>query len=63
MIIKKHKYLVIDNNASCKIFTSLRTTANHILVDHTTLSKKLKNNLDCICKAKKTKNLFYIKRL
>ena len=62
-IIDKSKYLVIDNDGISTIFPSLRTTAAYILIDHSTLSKKLKNNSDCICKAKPTKKYFYVKKL
>ena len=62
-IIDKSKYLVIDSNGNSSIFPSLRTTANFLLVDHSTLSKKLKNTSYCYCKAKTTKKNYYVKKI
>ena len=62
-VIRKNKYLVINERSKASIFTSLRSMSCYTNINYSTLSKKLKNKLDCICTSSKTKEPFYIKKL
>jgi hypothetical protein len=62
-IIQKNRYLVIEECGRCALFPSLRQSASHAAVDHSTLSKKLKNKERCICKSKASKKEFYVLKL
>ena len=63
--VKKHKYLVIKADTSVEIYPSLRRIQRDILVDASTISKKLKENGGdyCICVSKPMNYVFYIKKL
>jgi hypothetical protein len=59
----KNKYLVIFPDESLKLYSNLRNIEDEILVSSSTISKKMKGNDTCICEAKGTKYVFYIKRI
>ncbi len=62
--IKKKNYLVIKSDKSVELYSSLRKIQEDILVDASTISKKLKDNRDfCICTSKPMGYVFYIKKL
>ena len=58
--VEKIKYLVISQDKSPSLFTSLREIAREIQVDPSTISKNLKDVRSCYCQSKKTNNIFYI---
>ena len=60
---KKFKYLVVYPDKSYHYFKSLREIKNNIGVDSSTISKKLGNKDSCICIAKDTNYVFWIKKL
>ena len=62
-IYVKNRYLVIFPDKSLKLYSNLRDIEDDILVSSSTISKKMKGNDNCICEAKGTKYIFYIKRL
>ena len=41
-LIKNYKYLVLGNDSTCNCYRSLRDISTEIVVDYTTISKKLK---------------------
>ena len=59
----KNKYLVIFPDESLKLYSNLRNIEDEILVSSSTISKKMKGSDACICEAKGTKYVFYIKRI
>ena len=63
--IKKYNYVVIKADTSVEIYQSLRRIQADILVDASTISKKLKeNNGDyCYVTSKPIGYVFYIKKL
>ncbi len=63
--VKVYKYLVIKADTSVEIYSSLRRIQKDILVDASTISKKLKENGGdhCICVSKPMNYVFYIKKL
>jgi hypothetical protein len=65
--ITKHKYLVIYPDKTAKIYQSLREIATDILISSSNISKKIKSKRHgddwCICVAKGTKYVFFIKKL
>tara|TARA_B110000444_G_C18684577_1_gene521344 strand:- start:478 stop:732 length:255 start_codon:yes stop_codon:yes gene_type:complete len=63
--VNKYNYLVIKADTSVEIYSSLRRIQADILVDASTISKKLTDNGGdfCICKSKPMGYVFYIKRL
>ncbi len=63
--VKKYKYVVIKADTSVEIYQSLRRIQADILVDASTISKKLKeNNGDyCYVTSKPMGYVFYIKKL
>ena len=62
-IYVKNRYLVIFPDKSLKLYSNLINIEDDILVSSSTISKKMKGNDNCICEAKGTKYIFYIKRL
>ena len=62
-IYVKNRYLVIFPDKSLKLYSNLRDIEDDILVSSSTISKKMKGNDNCICEAKGTKYIFYIKIL
>ena len=63
--IKVNKYLVIKADKSVEAYSSLRQIQRDILVDASTISKKMKENGGdyCICVSKPMNYVFYIKKL
>lgn len=61
--IKSVKYLVIFPDKSCKMLFTLREVASEICVDHTTIFKKLKNNVHCFVESKQSGFMFYIRKI
>tara|TARA_B000000475_G_C16000879_1_gene448879 strand:- start:1418 stop:1672 length:255 start_codon:yes stop_codon:yes gene_type:complete len=63
--VKVYKYLVIKADTSIGLYKSLRRIQKDILVDASTISKKLKENGGdhCICTSKPMNYVFYIKKL
>jgi len=61
----KNKYLVIYPDQSIKLYSNLRDIENDILISYSSISKKINENENnyCICEAKGTKYIFYIKKL
>ena len=48
----------------CNVFQSLRLISQEILVDYTTISKKLKENENgCFCVSKNDKETYFIKKI
>ena len=64
-LISKFKYLVLGGDTSCNVYKSLRDISNDIIVDYTTISKKLKDNQGewCLCTSKQNKLNYYIKKI
>ena len=42
--VEDYNYIVLGSDSSCNIYKSLRSIANDINIDHSTISKKLKSN-------------------
>jgi len=63
--IKKYNYLVIKADTSVDLYSSLRKIQADILVDASTISKKMKENGGdcCVCTSKPMGYVFYIKKL
>jgi len=63
--VKSYKYLVIKADRSVELYQSLRRIQKDILVDSSTISKKMKENGGdhCICMSKPMNYVFYIKKL
>lgn len=63
--VKSYKYLVIKSDRSIELYQSLRRIQKDILVDSSTISKKMKENGGdhCICVSKPMNYVFYIKKL
>jgi len=63
--VKTYKYMVIKADTSVEVYSSLRRIQKDILVDASTISKKMKENGGdyCICTSKPMNYVFYIKRL
>lgn len=63
--VKSYKYLVIKSDRSVELYQSLRRIQKDILVDASTISKKIKESGGdhCICVSKPMNYVFYIKRL
>lgn len=63
--VNTYKYLVIKADTSVEVYSSLRRIQRDILVDASTISKKLKENGGdhCICVSKPMNYVFYIKKL
>ena len=61
--VKKMKYLVIYQDNTYSLHTSLREIAKDIQVDPSTISKNLKNNDSCYCLSKNTNLLSYIRKI
>lgn len=64
-LIKHYKYLVLGNDNTCNCYRSLRDISNEIVVDYSTISKKLKENGGnwCLCTSKESKFNYYIKKI
>lgn len=59
-----YKYIVMNPNGYCNVFQSLRLISQEILVDYTTISKKLKENENgCFCVSKNDKETYFIKKI
>tara|TARA_B100001287_G_scaffold254000_1_gene237105 strand:- start:376 stop:585 length:210 start_codon:yes stop_codon:yes gene_type:complete len=61
--VEDYKYFVIDHEGNYTAHSSLRKMATALSVDHTTISKKLKEDGHYYFVSKKTKNPFYITKL
>ena len=63
--VKQHNYMVISEDESIKLFKSLRHISSEILIDYTTISKKINSSItnDTYCQSKTTKLYFYIKKI
>ena len=61
--VKKMSYLVIHQNKTYSLYSSLRKIAIDIQVDPSTISKNLKNNDSCYCFSKKNNLLWYIRKI
>ena len=59
--IKELNYIVLSDDGFCNAYTSLRTMSNEILVDYSTISKKLKvNNMNSVSVQQKNPRLIII---
>ena len=61
--IENLNYLVIFPDRSKHFFKSLREIGNAISIDYTTISKKLGDRGSCICTARGSDYIFWVKRL
>lgn len=61
--IKKIKYVVVSENKTCELFTSLRQISKKIDINFSTISKNLKDEGKCFCTSKITKKQYYIYKL
>ena len=61
--IKEVKYLVIYPDKTKHFFKSLRDIGDNISVDSSTISKKLSESDECICIAKGSNYIFWVKKL
>lgn len=63
--VNQYKYIVISEDESCKLYKSLRNISSEILIDYTTISKKINSSItnDTYCQSKTTKLYFYIKKI
>jgi hypothetical protein len=61
--IKKIKYVVISENKTCELFTSLRQISKKTDINFSTISKNLKDEGKCFCTSKITKKQYYIYKL
>ena len=60
-MMQRYKYLVINKDETCEVYTSLREISQDIGVNFTTISKKLKINPNyCVCYSKTSKENYYI---
>ena len=59
----KNKYLVVYPDKSIKLYSSLREIEYDIMISSSSISKKMKGTDNCICEAKGTKYIFYIKKI
>lgn len=64
-IARKRYLVVLHNKDENKPFlcSSLREIGENILIDYSTISKKLKENDHCFCTCKDTNSIYYIKKL
>jgi len=60
---KKMKYLVIFPDQTPHFYKSLREIATNISVDSSTISKKLDHSDSCVCTARGSDYIFWIKKL
>jgi len=61
--IKKQKYMVIFPDKSCKMYENIRDVAKDTSIDHSTIFKKLKNDVHTFCYAKGSDYIFYIRKI
>ena len=61
--IKKIKYVVVSENKTCELFTSLRQISKKTDINFSTISKNLKDEGKCFCTSKITKKQYYIYKL
>jgi hypothetical protein len=57
------RYLTIFPDKTIKYYSSLRSIAEDICVDHTTISKKLGENNPCICQSQSNNYIFLVRKL
>ncbi len=60
---KKLNYLVIYPDKSTKFYKSLRNISEDILVDYSTISKKLVDSDNCYVICRLNNYMFYIKKM
>ena len=60
--LKNKHYFVVFPDKSTKLYKSLRDIQDEILVDSSTISKKLKSFNSCYCIAKSSGFVFFIKK-
>ena len=63
--IEEMRYIVLSNDGMMNVFTSLRTMAQKIEVDFSTISKKINTHSgeSCYCTSKKTHIIYYIQKM
>lgn len=61
--MKVLNYLVIYPDKEVRFYKSLRNISDEIYVDHTTISKKLKNEDTCYVISKLNNFMYYIKKM
>ena len=61
--ITKMKYLVISENKSCELFSTLREISKKININFSTISKNLKETGKCFSISKTTKKKYFIYKL
>ena len=61
--VKKLKYLVVFPDQTTHFYKSLREIAENICVDFSTISKKLDEEDHCICVARGSDYVFWVKKL
>jgi len=60
---KKFKYLVVYPDKTWHFFKSLREIGSNISVDASTISKKMESSDHCICVARVSGYVFWVKKL
>ena len=61
--VEEYKYFVVDHEGNYVVYNSLRQMANSLCVDHSTISKKLKEDGHYYFINRETKDPFYITKL
>ncbi len=61
--VRTLKYLVVFPDKKTKIYSSLRDISEDICIDHTTISKKLKNEIGDLFISKGTDFYFWIHKI
>ena len=63
--IDQRPYLVMSPDYSVRLYKSTREISREILVDFSTISRKIKDSLlnDCYCRSKTTGFIYYIRKL
>lgn len=61
--IKRQKYMVIFPDESCKMYSNLRDVSLDTSIDHSTICKKLQDDVHTFCYSKGNDYLFYIRKI
>jgi len=57
------QYVVIDKYQTAFTFVSLRDISKMLNINHSTIGKKLKDNIFCMVKSKQSQNIYYITKI
>ena len=61
--LKNLNYLVVYPDKTTKFYKTLRSISEDIFVDHTTISKRLKEDSSCTVICRLNNLMFYIKKM